>query len=207
MSSRRTTRPVVPLVPCVLLWCLVTSTLAIDPDLVGDFCAARRDPCCRGRMDDCSVPILGTVCYCDVFCERPGNGDCCPDYPRVCKGIIEPPPQVVQLECVVDGARYYVGQTVNVDCNRCTCRNVSDRHAQLQCEDRVCINRQELIRQINNGNFGWQATNYSFFQGKLLDEGIRYRLGTPPTRETGTKTKHWLTYSDAISEGHMHPRT
>ncbi|XP_037582784.1 LOW QUALITY PROTEIN: uncharacterized peptidase C1-like protein F26E4.3 [Dermacentor silvarum] len=185
MSSRRTTRPVVPLVPCVLLWCLVTSTLAIDPDLVGDFCAARRDPCCRGRMDDCSVPILGTVCYCDVFCERPGNGDCCPDYPRVCKGIIEPPPQVVQLECVVDGARYYVGQTVNVDCNRCTCRNVSDRHAQLQCEDRVCINRQELIRQINNGNFGWQATNYSFFQGKLLDEGIRYRLGThQPERPT-----------------------
>ncbi|KAL1467867.1 hypothetical protein MTO96_041859 [Rhipicephalus appendiculatus] len=98
MSSRRTTRPVVPLGRWVLLCCLAASAAAIDPDLVGDFCAARRDPCCRGRMDDCSVPILGTLCYCDVFCERPGNGDCCPDYPRVCKGIVEPPPPTSQSQ-------------------------------------------------------------------------------------------------------------
>ncbi|XP_075730104.1 putative peptidase C1-like protein F26E4.3 [Rhipicephalus microplus] len=202
MSSRRTTRPVVPLGRWVLLCCLAASAAAIDADLVGDFCAARRDPCCRGRFDDCSVPILGTLCYCDDFCERPGNGDCCPDYPRVCKGVIEPPPAaVVNLNCNVNGVQYYEGQTVTVDCNRCTCQKVSEREARLQCENRVCINRPELIRQINSGNFGWQASNYSFFQGKLLDDGIRYRLGThQPDRPTAEMNELHLKKREQLPE-------
>ncbi|KAG8237047.1 hypothetical protein J437_LFUL016113 [Ladona fulva] len=43
-----------------------------------------RDECCNGRIDDCSVPILGTLCYCDQFCDRGYAVDCCPDYWRVC---------------------------------------------------------------------------------------------------------------------------
>ena len=53
------------------------------------FC--RRDPCCTGRYDDCSQPILGTLCYCDEFCNRTKNPDCCPDYWEACLGITPTP--------------------------------------------------------------------------------------------------------------------
>ena len=54
----------------------------------------RRDPCCNGRIDDCSRPILGTLCYCDEFCNRTINPDCCPDYWEACLGI--KPPSVLR---------------------------------------------------------------------------------------------------------------
>ncbi len=41
-------------------------------DIPGDYCRAKYPAglCCQGRNDPCSVPILGTLCYCDTFCNR-----------------------------------------------------------------------------------------------------------------------------------------
>ena len=62
-------------------------------DLQGPYCAGRASRCCPDRRDDCSVPILGTRCYCDGFCNRTSNEDCCPDYWKVCLGMdINPAP-------------------------------------------------------------------------------------------------------------------
>jgi hypothetical protein len=61
--------------------------------LTGPYCATRyrERVCCTGRQDDCSVPILGTLCYCDDFCKnRTRDEDCCPDYDSFCRGIEEP---------------------------------------------------------------------------------------------------------------------
>lgn len=33
-----------------------------------------------------------TLCYCDDFCERGRNGDCCPDYDSYCLNITAPEP-------------------------------------------------------------------------------------------------------------------
>jgi hypothetical protein len=33
------------------------------------------------------VPILGTLCYCDNFCNRTESSDCCPDYFSHCEGL------------------------------------------------------------------------------------------------------------------------
>ena len=33
------------------------------------------------------MPILGTLCYCDTFCNRTSNADCCPDYFSHCEGL------------------------------------------------------------------------------------------------------------------------
>ncbi|CAL4069504.1 unnamed protein product, partial [Meganyctiphanes norvegica] len=58
--------------------------------------------CCPNRQDDCSVPVLGTLCYCDHFCDRApkkgdkhGSPDCCPDYYTVCTNspTEKPPPR------------------------------------------------------------------------------------------------------------------
>lgn len=180
---------------------IVSVAWALDPDLQGDFCASRQDKCCTGRLDDCSVPILGTLCYCDVFCDRPGNSDCCPDYPRVCKGEKPRSGPLRQVECKVDGVTYAAGQTFMVNCNRCTCRRVSERDAHMDCEDRVCLVRPELVRQINEGSFGWTATNYSFFEGKLLEDGIRYRLGTfQPDRPTAEMNELHLKKREPLPE-------
>ena len=45
------------------------------------------------------MPILGhmgnryaTLCYCDMFCDRPADGgDCCPDFKPVCRGVTPAP--------------------------------------------------------------------------------------------------------------------
>ena len=55
------------------------------PDIAGPYCETRRGGCCPGRIDDCSVPILDTLCYCDRFCNRT-RSDCCPDYFSFCFG-------------------------------------------------------------------------------------------------------------------------
>lgn len=69
------------------------------PDLRGSYCASRPGiRCCRGRQDECSAPILDTLCYCDDFCNRTRNDDCCPDFWTLCKGYIAPPePQILAL--------------------------------------------------------------------------------------------------------------
>lgn len=55
------------------------------------FCTRRPgEQCCPGRDDYCTMPILDTLCYCDVFCNRTVS-DCCPDFWGHCMGI-EPPP-------------------------------------------------------------------------------------------------------------------
>lgn len=56
----------------------------------GPYCAGRyaERSCCAGRQDDCSAPILTTLCYCDDFCDRARQEDCCPDYWHYCKGIV-----------------------------------------------------------------------------------------------------------------------
>ncbi|KAH9493155.1 hypothetical protein Btru_022494 [Bulinus truncatus] len=63
------------------------SHLEWGPDLSGPWCAQRPRglDCCSGRDDLCAVPILGTECYCDVFCNLTAN-DCCPDYFSHCHG-------------------------------------------------------------------------------------------------------------------------
>lgn len=62
------------------------------PDIAGPYCEKRyrRGSCCPGRMDDCSVPLLDTLCYCDDFCNRT-RGDCCPDYFSFCLGVAPTP--------------------------------------------------------------------------------------------------------------------
>ena len=75
-------------------------------DLVGDYCGGQTQRCCDGRIDSCAVPLLGTFCYCDQFCNRTDSNDCCPDYWSVCLGIQPPQPLVHQHgnQCIILGA-------------------------------------------------------------------------------------------------------
>ena len=96
-------------------------TLVLLPDLIygktpgwpspywaipGDYCRSRYNEqrCCEGRNDPCSVPILGTLCYCDRFCNRTDSSDCCPDYFSHCEGLEDlqyaeqPPEEIVRQE-------------------------------------------------------------------------------------------------------------
>lgn len=59
-------------------------------DPFGSYCE-RRGGCCEGRNDECTMPYLDTICYCDLFCNRTVS-DCCPDFWGHCLGI-QPPPR------------------------------------------------------------------------------------------------------------------
>lgn len=72
---------------CIVLVNLVITYSYNGADLRGSYCASRRNGCCQGRQDECSAPILGTLCYCDDFCNRTRNDDCCPDYLSFCRGL------------------------------------------------------------------------------------------------------------------------
>ncbi|XP_041068037.1 tubulointerstitial nephritis antigen-like [Carcharodon carcharias] len=134
----------------------------------GSYCS-RLASCCPGRDDMCAVPYIDTICYCDLFCNRTVS-DCCPDFWAFCLGT--QPPNIGH-DCTRNWLHYPTGATYRENCNLCTCSN-----GQWDCEQHVCLINQEMIRKINQGNYGWRASNYSQFWGLTLDEGIRYRLGT-----------------------------
>ncbi|XP_029159391.1 uncharacterized peptidase C1-like protein F26E4.3 isoform X1 [Nylanderia fulva] len=150
----------------------------------GPYCASRYagGSCCPGRQDDCSAPILTTLCYCDDFCDRSREEDCCPDYWYHCRGI-EPnitlsPPEEIR-RCFFQGREYNHGQTLKVNCNTCKCSSLGKR-AEVLCEENRCLIDPELIEEINlqEQTLGWQASNYSEFWGRTLKDGVQLRLGT-----------------------------
>ncbi|KAK8406717.1 hypothetical protein O3P69_007354 [Scylla paramamosain] len=144
------------------------------PDIQGDYCRKRLGPsgrCCPGRYDDCSVPIRGTLCYCDQFCNRSVNPDCCPDYWEVCLG--GPPP--LTHACNKDGVNIISGTYKMFNCNKCTCHN-----GRLDCEDDACLVDEKVISQVNADprRYGWTATKYSEFWGRKAQDGMVLRTGT-----------------------------
>lgn len=174
----------VPFIIGIVFVALVCSTLGQFWDVEGDFCKTRRpENCCPDRDDSCTVPIFGTLCYCDQFCNRT-SADCCPDFWPVCLGRPRPLP-LVRDKCLHEGKSYQSGHSIQVNCNKCTCKQKTPTVYEFVCEQNVCLVRPELISSVNKGNYGWRASNYSFFWGKTLEEGIRYRLGTfKPSRPT-----------------------
>lgn len=194
-------------VSCLLCLGLAAADSAHDDlsDLLpGSYCRGRghgrSQECCTNRDDDCGVPLLGTLCYCDVFCNRTHSADCCPDFWEHCMGITPPDP-LVQPHCWHAGLRYNVGETVKRNCLTCTCRQTTMNHYEFHCDDKVCLVRPELVQEINNLDLGWKASNYSMFWGKTLDEGIRYRLGTyKSTKSTLEMSEIHQTRQDSLPE-------
>lgn len=183
----------------------IISVLCFFDDLPGDYCRTRRPrDCCPGRDDSCAVPIIGTLCYCDKFCNRSHGMDCCPDFFPHCLGIgttKTPPGQIIRPGCSHEGRFYQVGQSYDKNCNKCKCQYKGDNKFEFVCDDNVCLVRTELIDAINQGNFGWKASNYSFLWGKTLNEGIRYRLGTfRPSRTTLEMTEIHLNEEENLPE-------
>ena len=86
------------------------------PDLMGSYCGSRppRSQCCANRSDGCSVPIKGTLCYCDQFCSHGINEDCCPDYWEICLGE-QPKPLT---SCYFEGKQYNGGESFVSNCNK-----------------------------------------------------------------------------------------
>ncbi|XP_026087399.1 tubulointerstitial nephritis antigen-like [Carassius auratus] len=138
-----------------------------DPS--GSYCQ-RRGGCCPGRDDQCTVPYLDTICYCDLFCNRTVS-DCCPDFWSHCLGTTPPYPP---SSCERNGHRFHSGATYKENCNLCTC----GQNGRWECEQHACLIEDDMIQEINRRGYGWRATNYSQFWGMTLDEGLQYRLGT-----------------------------
>ncbi|KAI4544599.1 hypothetical protein MJG53_002530 [Ovis ammon polii x Ovis aries] len=165
-------------------------------DAGGRYCQ-EQDLCCRGRADDCALPYLGVTCYCDLFCNRTVS-DCCPDFWDFCLGV--PPPFPPIQGCMHKGRVYPVLGTYWDNCNRCTCHEKE----QWECDQEPCLVDEDMIKAINQGNYGWRAGNHSAFWGMTLDEGIRYRLGTvrPSSSVTNMNEIHTV-----LGPGEVLPRT
>ncbi|KAG7213781.1 hypothetical protein KM043_003002 [Ampulex compressa] len=149
----------------------------------GPYCGSRfgESGCCSGRQDDCSAPILATLCYCDDFCDRSREEDCCPDFWSHCRGIVPnatSAPQEIR-RCFFQGKEYNHGQTLRVNCNTCKCSSLGQR-AEVLCEENRCLIEPELTNEINReqSSLGWHAHNYTEFWGRTLKEGVTLRLGT-----------------------------
>ncbi|XP_069127544.1 uncharacterized peptidase C1-like protein F26E4.3 isoform X3 [Argopecten irradians] len=162
--------------------------IEMDDDVTGPFCAARQDgQCCPGRDDACTVPILDSICYCDVFCNETAS-DCCPDFFSFCHGIN---PEPITRGCQRGGQEFPINFVFTDNCNSCTC--IIDPAFQNQqrwnCTKHVCLIQTKMIGEVNSHYSGWRAGNYSAFWGLTLDEGVRYRLGTIPPDEAVRKMK------------------
>ncbi|KAE8750029.1 Cathepsin BSer [Frankliniella occidentalis] len=152
-----------------LLLVLARSTEAFEmgPDIAGPYCAAT-NKCCPGRVDECSVPILGTLCYCDAFCSnRTGNPDCCPDYHSHCNGY----------------GRYMKGRAEML-CSRERCLIEADM---LEVANKEAGSKPAGSPTADSPGHGgghrgrparWTAANYTEFWGRSLEDGVSLRLGT-----------------------------
>lgn len=173
-------------------------------DLQGPYCAGRKwgstgsrwwaggrsSVCCNGRYDDCSVPILGTLCYCDQFCDRGVTHDCCPDYWDVCVGAPPPPistPEtIIRKDCIYNGKLVREGESVKENCNTCTCSSATNAPSTMICTRNKCLLDSSLSSALRRESYlGWTPINlpseqsiYNEFWGRTLDDGLRLRLGT-----------------------------
>ncbi|XP_046385050.1 tubulointerstitial nephritis antigen-like [Ischnura elegans] len=153
--------------------------------------AGRSSVCCNGRLDDCSVPILGTLCYCDQFCDRGVTHDCCPDYWDVCTDTprppVTPPPEPI-ARCIHNGREFNVGQIIQDNCNTCECVPSQGAAPSASCTRNKCLLDPALSSALRREPaLGWTAVevpmgggggDYSEFWGRSLADGIKLRLGT-----------------------------
>uniref|UniRef100_A0A1L8DP85 Putative cysteine proteinase tin-ag n=1 Tax=Nyssomyia neivai TaxID=330878 RepID=A0A1L8DP85_9DIPT len=156
---------------CVLI--ALQPLLAQYDDFPGPYCADNRyGGCCNSRQDTCAVPISTTLCYCDEFCNRTTNSDCCPDYQEICLGILPPDPI---LGCHHNGIYFtQFDAPIKDNCNLCRCQP----NGQTLCDRDICLVDEHLLRTINSGYNGWRATNYTEFWGRKFSDGLDLRLGT-----------------------------
>jgi len=177
-------------------------------DIPGDYCRAKYPAmdCCSGRQDRCSVPILGTLCYCDTFCNRTENADCCPDYYPHCLGSDEPQyyeqkapepltiprPQdcahgVLNISnpmCEYKGRSYSDRDTIRDNCNTCSCQvsKVKPGCMEVLCSTDQCLVEESVLQEVREGEEGglysWRPSNYSDFWGRTLEDGVNGKLGS-----------------------------
>lgn len=164
---------------CIILVNVVITNSYDGPDLQGKYCESRKNGCCNGRQDECSVPIKGTLCYCDDFCNRT-HDDCCPDYLPYCKGI----DTYYQLDCRdTRGNVYRTGEIFQNNCNKCECKLIGNT-SEILCETHQCVVDEEILENVNRNyrSYTWRASNYSTFWGKKYEEATLSRLGTLHSR-------------------------
>ncbi|KAL1501190.1 hypothetical protein ABEB36_006567 [Hypothenemus hampei] len=155
-------------------------------DLQGPYC--ERIGCCQNRKDTCSQPVMGTLCYCDDFCNRTEVHDCCPDYWSYCWGLeITTPlppsttrhPPAETKSCLFKNTVYGIQQVIKDNCRTCKCVNNGFQiPPEMLCDTHVCLIENEIVDGVNAQGHGWIATNYSKFWGETLERGLQYRLGT-----------------------------
>ncbi|XP_059471159.1 uncharacterized peptidase C1-like protein F26E4.3 isoform X2 [Neocloeon triangulifer] len=175
-------------VGCLLVCAAVLAYQGDISDLPpGPYCGQRTVGCCNGRADSCSAPILGTLCYCDDFCNRTlTSDDCCPDYWSFCHGIQSSPEEPTKV-CVFNGILLAPRDSAKDNCKTCTCMQTlsGPNKVEMQCEQVECLVEPDTIDRVN-GQRGltWSAANYSSFWGRALHEGKQYKLGTLEPRRT-----------------------
>ncbi|KAK3089104.1 hypothetical protein FSP39_000846 [Pinctada imbricata] len=182
----------------------------MGPDLVGPYCGTRDDVCCPSRDDECMVPILDTsvtvtssvirhhltvVLTTGVYVRTRNPLPPLQDTTflarwdeKVRRANAIPSLSSSYLDiryeagCRKHGREYAGGDVIEDNCNTCTCAQepLLGGVYNWKCTNHICLIQPDLLRKINDGQFGWKAGNYSSFWGKTLDDGIRYKLGTLP---------------------------
>lgn len=59
--------------------------------------------------------LIATLCYCDEFCGRFIDGDCCPDYESFCLGIDIP--ENITVKCKHNGQIFNQFEQIQDNCN------------------------------------------------------------------------------------------
>ncbi|KAF4518803.1 hypothetical protein B566_EDAN005426 [Ephemera danica] len=196
----------------LLLLTSIACSVAIKPqnDIPkGPYCGlplgSLPDHCCISRNDECSVPMNGTKCYCDEFCLRQDNEDCCPDFWGVCvpdattttltttesendETTYAPQPTAPApapgdfKRCFYEGKYYDFQANIKINCNNCKCKESETRPGafDMACENVPCLIDTDLMTKVNTAHphLHWRADNHSVFWGHTLQDGIQLRLGT-----------------------------
>uniref|UniRef100_A0A146LQ57 Putative peptidase C1-like protein F26E4.3 n=1 Tax=Lygus hesperus TaxID=30085 RepID=A0A146LQ57_LYGHE len=161
---------------CFTVWTVVHA--AYDDLRSRKYCELRPSPqCCTSRDDDCSMPVDGTKCYCDQFCDRRDRGDCCFDYKPFCLNITTVPTPT--RTCWFSNAYKQENSRWMQNCNECECKFMSNQ-MEVMCTNHECLVDDRLIEEINRNerSRGWRAGRVDSFMGRKLQEGYDKKTGT-----------------------------
>ncbi|XP_054003703.1 tubulointerstitial nephritis antigen-like [Hylaeus anthracinus] len=146
-----------------IVFVLLLSVVKSVRDFPGSYCAAKYPSgrCCPGRQDECNAPIHNTLCYCDDFCNRSSDDDCCPDFWSHCGGVnvtTTSAPEEIR-RCFFQGRYYNINETLKDNCNKCKCIPMG-RDATVYCEKDRC-----LVDDPDNIFWGTKLEEAKFFLG------------------------------------------
>ncbi|GBP24934.1 Uncharacterized peptidase C1-like protein F26E4.3 [Eumeta japonica] len=134
----------------------------------------------------------GTLCYCDNFCDRGADDDCCPDYLAVCKGL-----SLKRPTCSYEGKEYALGNTTMRNCRKCHLPRLGRSRADRGHGRRLSPTR-DIVRDRSTINRVLSVFERGTFSSRGNSRRPRRRKNEAKCKEVTIEEAEWFCDDDSV---------